>query len=68
MSGVIVFCNKWCQDLPCVFFGLNSYTESSILYSVTPNIAECPLSDVPSTVDSTSWAAPTEEYLLQNMT
>ena len=61
VSGVVVL-----QDM---LSGLNyNPIQRSISYSVTPNIAEGPLSDVPSTVDSASWAAPPEEYLLQNMT
>jgi hypothetical protein len=49
--------------------GLNyNHLQRSISYSVVPETGEVPLSNVPSTVDSTGWSAPPEEYLLQNMT
>jgi len=52
-----------------MLFSLNyNHLERRISYSVIPGSAEGPLSNVPSTVDSTSWSAPPQEYLLQNMT
>jgi hypothetical protein len=68
VSGVIVLCKKWCQDLSCLLSGLKNHPERSIMYYVVPDIAEGPLSNVPRTVDSTSLSAPPAEYLLQNMT
>ena len=48
---------------------LNNYDPArSFSYSVIPDTGDGPLSDMPSTVDSTGWSALPEEYLLQNMT
>ena len=59
----------WSFSMSCMLSGLNyNPLQRSISYSVITNSAEDALSDVPSTVDSTSWSAPSEEYLLQNVT
>ena len=79
MCQVSLIYKKWCQDLfthtpfifqhfLCMSSSVNNHLKRSISYSVIPFNAESTLSNVPSTVDSTSWSAPPEEYLLQNMT
>ena len=56
-------------SVSCMLSGLNyNHLQRIVSYSVVPETGEVLWSNMTSTIDSTSWSAPPEECLLQNMT